>query len=76
MRSRRDVRLPAGATGRHRGVGRVSYVIDDELHRRARALAARQGRTFRAWHERALAAEVERQEEEQAEEDRQRRRRR
>lgn len=54
-------------------MGRVSYVIDDELHRRARALAARQGRTFRAWHERALAAEVERQEVEQAEEERRRR---
>jgi predicted transcriptional regulator len=55
-------------------VGRVSYVIPDDLHRRARALAARQGRTFRAWHERAIEAEVERQEDEQAEEDRRRRR--
>jgi predicted transcriptional regulator len=47
-------------------------VIDDELHRRAKALASRQGRTFKAWVERALAAEVERQEAE-AERDRKRR---
>lgn len=55
-------------------MGHIAYRIDDELHGRAKALAARQGRTFKAWVERALAAEVERQELEQAEEDRLRRR--
>ena len=56
-------------------VGRISYVVDDELHGRAKALAAYQGRTFRAWVERALEREVERQEAERAEEERQRRKR-
>lgn len=46
-------------------VGRISYVFDDDLHGRAKALAARQGRTFRAWLERAVRREVERQEAEQ-----------
>ncbi len=55
-------------------MGHLAYRIDDELHGRAKALAARQGRTFKAWVERAIAAEVERQEAEQAEEDRLRRR--
>jgi predicted transcriptional regulator len=59
-------------SGRPRDVGRVSYVIDDELHNRAKALAARQGRTFKAWIERAIAAEVERQEREAEEEKRRR----
>jgi predicted transcriptional regulator len=55
-------------------VGRISYVVDDELHRRAKALASYQGRTFKAWVERALQREVERQEAERAEDERKRRR--
>jgi hypothetical protein len=56
-------------------VGRISYVVDDDLHGRAKALAAYQGRTFRAWVERALQREVERQEAERAEDERRRRQR-
>lgn len=55
-------------------VGRISYVVDDDLHARAKALAAYQGRTFRAWVERALQREVERQEAEREQEDRRKRR--
>ena len=51
-------------------MGHLAYRIDDELHGRAKALAARQGRTFKAWVERAIALK----EAEQAEEDRLRRR--
>jgi predicted transcriptional regulator len=54
-------------------MGHIAYLIDDDLHGRAKALAAYQGRTFKAWHERALRAEVERQEAERAEEERRRR---
>jgi predicted transcriptional regulator len=59
---------------RQSGVVRVNYDIDDELHRRAKTLASSQGRTFKAWLERAIAAEVERQETERAEDERRRRR--
>lgn len=59
--------------GKLSGVGHIAYRIDDELHGRAKALAARQGRTFKAWVERAIGAEVERQEAEQAEQERRRR---
>jgi predicted transcriptional regulator len=52
----------------------VNYRIPRDLHARAKALAAYQGRTFRAWVERALLREVERQEAERAEQDRKRRR--
>lgn len=54
-------------------MGHIAYRIDDDLHGRAKALAAYQGRTFKAWLERAIAAEVERQEAERAEEERRRR---
>jgi predicted HicB family RNase H-like nuclease len=60
--------------GKPRDVGHVAYKFDDELHARAKALAARQGRTFKAWLERAIRDEVERQEAEAAEQQRQRRR--
>ena len=53
-------------------MGHVAYVIDDELHRRAKALASRKGITFKAWLEQAIEDAVERQE---AEAERQRRRR-
>jgi predicted transcriptional regulator len=56
-------------------MGRISYVFSDDLHGRAKALAARQGRTLKAWMERALMREVERQEAEQDEADQRRRRR-
>jgi predicted transcriptional regulator len=56
-------------------VGHLAYVIPDDLHNRAKALAAYQGRTFKAWVERALQAEVERQEAERSEDERKRRRR-
>lgn len=62
------------AVGRPRGVGHIAYKIDDDLHGRAKALAARRGKTFKAWLEEAIAEEVERQEQAQAEEDRKRRR--
>lgn len=52
----------------------MNYEIDDELHRRAKTLASWQGRTFKAWLERAIEAEVERQEAERHEAERQRRR--
>jgi len=39
-------------------VGHIAYVIDDELHRRAKAAAARKGVTFKAWLEAAIEAEV------------------
>lgn len=55
------------------GMGHIAYQIDDDLHGRAKALAAYQGRTFKAWVERALAREVERQEAERAEAERKRR---
>ena len=47
--------------GKHGFMGRISYVIPDELHRRMKVLAGRQGRTLKAWHERALEEVVERQ---------------
>jgi predicted transcriptional regulator len=56
-------------------MGRISYVVDDDLHGRAKALASYQGRTFKAWHERAIRREVERQEADRAEEERLRRHR-
>lgn len=65
--------LAMRSLGRHRGMGRISYVIPDELHRRMKALAGRQGRTLKAWHERAVEAEVERQEAEAEEAERRRR---
>jgi predicted HicB family RNase H-like nuclease len=45
-------------------VGHIAYVIDDELHRRAKALASRKGITFKAWVEQAIESEVDRQESE------------
>jgi predicted transcriptional regulator len=54
-------------------MGHIAYQIDDELHGRAKALAAYQGRTFKAWLERAITAEVERQETERADAERRRR---
>lgn len=65
--------LAMRSLGRPRGVGRISYVLPDALHRRMKALAGKQGRTLKAWHERALEREVERQEEEAAEAERRRR---
>jgi hypothetical protein len=62
-----------GALGRHRDIGHIAYVINDDLHARAKALAAYQGRTFKAWLERAIADAVERQEAERAESERKRR---
>lgn len=65
---------PAVSTvGRPPDVGHLAYVIPDEIHGRAKALAARQGRTFKAWLILAIETEVERQEAEQAEADRRRR---
>ena len=55
-------------------MGRVSYIIDNDLHARAKDLAAYQGRTFKAWVTRAIEAEVDRQEKERAEDERLRRR--
>jgi predicted HicB family RNase H-like nuclease len=49
----------------------VNYDIDDELHRRAKTAASQQGRTFKAWLERAIQAAV--QAHEQAEEERRKR---
>ncbi len=54
-------------------MGHVAYRIDDDLHGSAKALAARQGRTFKAWLEQAILSEVERQEAEQDRKDRLRR---
>jgi predicted HicB family RNase H-like nuclease len=50
------------------GVGHVAYRIDDDLHARAKAMAAYKGVTFREWLERAIEAEVERQEAQRARE--------
>jgi len=49
-------------TGKPEDVGHIAYQVDDDLHGRAKALAARQGRTFKAWLIAAIEAEVERQE--------------
>lgn len=57
-------------------MGHIAYVIPDDLHQRAKVLAAQQGRTFKAWVTFAIEAEVERQEVERAEADRKRDRRR
>lgn len=43
-------------------MGHIAYVIDDELHRRAKAAAARKGISLKAWLEEALAEKAERQE--------------
>lgn len=48
-------------------MGHIAYRIDDDLHGRAKALAAYQGVTFRAWVEAAMTTEVERQEAEREE---------
>jgi predicted HicB family RNase H-like nuclease len=50
-------------------VGRVNYLIPDDLHARAKALAAYKGQTLREWLIRAVEAAVDRQE---AERDRRR----
>lgn len=67
--------LAVCALGRPRNVGHVAYKIDDDLHARAKALAAYKGQTFKAWLERAILAAVEAQEDERREEERRRRRR-
>jgi hypothetical protein len=56
-------------------MGHVAYKIDDDLHARAKALAAYKGQTFKAWLERAILAAVEAQEDERREDVRRRRRR-
>src|ERR671911_2234956 len=56
-------------------MGHVAYKIDDDLHARAKALAAYKGQTFKAWLERAILAAVEAQEDERREDERRRRRR-
>ena len=56
-------------------MGHVAYRIDDELHARAKALAAYKGQTFKAWLEQAIEDAVERQEGDRAEADQRRRRR-
>lgn len=61
------------AVGKSPDVGHIAYKIDDVLHGRAKALAAYKGVTFREWLERAIAAEVERQEAQRDEEKRKRR---
>jgi predicted HicB family RNase H-like nuclease len=43
-------------------VPRINYDLDPELHRRAKAAAAQQGRTLKAWIERAILAAVEQHE--------------
>jgi hypothetical protein len=61
--------------GRKVAVGRVNYLIPDDLHARAKALAAYKGQTFKAWLEWAILAAVEAQEDEMRENERRRRRR-
>jgi predicted transcriptional regulator len=56
-------------------MGHVAYKIDDDLHARAKALAAYKGQTFKAWLERAILAAVEVQEDERREDERRLRRR-
>jgi hypothetical protein len=43
-------------------VGRIAYTIPDELHFKAKSLAALKGVSLKAWIEHAMAAEIERQE--------------
>jgi len=56
-------------------VGHLALTIDDDDHREAKALAARQGITFKEWVRRAVAAEVKRQLAEAETAERRRRRR-
>lgn len=58
--------------GQPEPVGHIAYLIDDELHARAKAMAAYKGQTFKAWLESVIEAAVETQEEQR---DNQRRRR-
>lgn len=55
-------------------MGHVAYKIDDDLHARAKALAAYKGLTFKAWLERAILAAVEAQEDERRQDQARRRR--
>jgi predicted HicB family RNase H-like nuclease len=43
-------------------VGHIAYRIDDELHRRAKTMAAAKGVTLKAWLEAAIREVVDRQE--------------
>lgn len=61
------------ADGDESGQKSVNYKIPADLHARARSLAAYQGRTFKAWIQRAIRREVERQEAERVEAERRRR---
>jgi hypothetical protein len=45
-------------------VGRIAYNIPDELHYKAKSLAALKGISLKAWIEQAMAAEIDRQERE------------
>jgi hypothetical protein len=54
-------------------VGRIAYTIPDELHFKAKSLAALKGVSLKAWIEHAMAAEIERQEADRAESERRRR---
>jgi predicted transcriptional regulator len=47
-------------------VARIHYEIDDELHRRAKSVAALDGDTLKALVEKAIAEYVERAEKRQA----------
>jgi predicted HicB family RNase H-like nuclease len=67
--------LAVCALDRPRRMGHVAYKIDDDLHARAKALAAYKGQTFKAWLERAILAAVETQEDERRDDQRRRRRR-
>jgi HicB family len=58
------VLLPAGAPLAFAAVGRLHVVIDDELHRRAKARASLNGLTLQQYVEQAITDRVERDESE------------